>query len=75
MAIEVPDVGYRPTLGESIRRAAGEFPDVDFIVMPDRRMTFTQAQARSIPTCRPLGQDHPERPPSRSGPRSHRVPL
>jgi acyl-CoA synthetase (AMP-forming)/AMP-acid ligase II len=47
VGIDVPDVGYRPTLGESIRRAAREFGDADFIVMPDRRMTFAEAESRS----------------------------
>src|SRR4051794_11665995 len=47
VGIDIPDLGYRPTLGESIRRAAREFGDADFIVMPDRRLTFVEAEARS----------------------------
>jgi len=47
MALEVPDVGYKATLGEAVRRAARLFGDRDFIVMPDRRMTFADAEHRS----------------------------
>jgi acyl-CoA synthetase (AMP-forming)/AMP-acid ligase II len=45
--MERPDVGYLPTIPASIRRAAQEFGDHDFIVMPDRRMTYAQADAAS----------------------------
>jgi acyl-CoA synthetase (AMP-forming)/AMP-acid ligase II len=47
MAIDVPDLGYKATVGETIRRAANEFTDTEFIVMPDRRMTFAEAEERS----------------------------
>lgn len=45
--MERPDVGYVPTIPASIRRAAQQFGDHDFIVMPDRRMTYAQADAAS----------------------------
>ncbi len=47
MATELPDLGYKPTVGEAIKRAAQRFGDVDFLVLPDRRMTFAQAEAWS----------------------------
>jgi acyl-CoA synthetase (AMP-forming)/AMP-acid ligase II len=45
--LEVPDLGYRPTIGEVARLAAREWPDKDFIVTPDERMTFAQAEVAS----------------------------
>ena len=47
MAPAVPDLGYEPTIGAALRRAATRFGDRDFIVMPDRSMTFAEAEARS----------------------------
>ena len=47
MALDVPDLGYRPTLGACVRRAAAEWGDRDFIVMPDRRATFAEIEAAS----------------------------
>src|ERR1700687_4851373 len=47
MPIEVPDLGYKPTLGAAVGRAAKEYGDTDFIVMPDRRLTFADAEAQS----------------------------
>ena len=47
MALEVPDLGYRATLGECISRAAREWPDNEFIVLPDRRMTYAEADRAS----------------------------
>jgi acyl-CoA synthetase (AMP-forming)/AMP-acid ligase II len=46
-ALPVPDIGYKATLGESILRAARLFGDRDFIVLPDRRMTFAAADRAS----------------------------
>lgn len=43
MALEVPDLGYKATLGECISRAAREWPDNEFIVLPNRRMTYAEA--------------------------------
>ena len=45
--MRLPELDYRPTLPDVIRRAATTFGDNDFIVMPDRRMTFAQADAAS----------------------------
>ena len=45
--LEVPDLGYKATIGECIRRAAAEWPDQDFVVMPHRRITFAQAEEQS----------------------------
>src|SRR4051812_48393346 len=47
MALEVPDIGYTLTIGVALRRAAEQFGDADFIVMPDRRLTFAEAEDRS----------------------------
>jgi acyl-CoA synthetase (AMP-forming)/AMP-acid ligase II len=47
MPLEIPDLGYKPTIGDVVRRAAREFGDCDFIVMPDRRMSYVEADARS----------------------------
>ena len=45
--LEIPDLGYRATLGECIRRAARQHPDRDFIVLPDRRATFAEVERAS----------------------------
>ncbi len=45
--VPVPDIGYKPTLGESITRAARLFGDSDFIVLPDRRISFAEADRAS----------------------------
>jgi acyl-CoA synthetase (AMP-forming)/AMP-acid ligase II len=45
--VPVPDVGYQPTVGASIERAARLFGSRDFIVMPDQRMTFAEAERAS----------------------------
>jgi acyl-CoA synthetase (AMP-forming)/AMP-acid ligase II len=45
--LDVPDLGYTPTLGECIRRAAERFGDKDFIVMPDARLSFAGAERAS----------------------------
>src|SRR6202041_23283 len=47
MVLEVPELGYKATVGEALRRAAATFGDRDLIVMPDRRMNFAQAAERS----------------------------
>jgi acyl-CoA synthetase (AMP-forming)/AMP-acid ligase II len=46
-AIPVPDVGYKPTVGESLKRAARLYGSRDFIVLPDRRLTFAEAERAS----------------------------
>ena len=45
--MQYPELDWRPTLPGLLRRAAAQFGDHDFIVMPDRRMTFGQAEAAS----------------------------
>src|SRR3954468_8183976 len=45
--LEVPDLGYKPTIGEVTRLAAEQWPDKDFIVMPHRRLTFADADRQS----------------------------
>src|SRR6478735_2452297 len=43
----VPEIPYRATIPVVVRRAAVEFPDDDYIVMPDRRITFREAELAS----------------------------
>ena len=45
--MQLPDLDYRPTMPDAIRHAATQFGDNDFIVMPDRRMSFADAEAAS----------------------------
>jgi acyl-CoA synthetase (AMP-forming)/AMP-acid ligase II len=45
--VSIPDLGYKATLGESIQRAAGLYGERDFIVLPDRRITFADADQAS----------------------------
>ena len=45
--LEVPELGYKPTIGEIVRRAAAEWPDKDFVVMPHARLTFATAERES----------------------------
>jgi acyl-CoA synthetase (AMP-forming)/AMP-acid ligase II len=45
--MEVPEVDCRPTVADRIRLSAEMFGDADFIVMPDRRMSFRQAEVAS----------------------------
>jgi acyl-CoA synthetase (AMP-forming)/AMP-acid ligase II len=47
LALEIPDLGYTPTIGTSIRRVAEEWGNRDFVVLPDRRVSFAQAEAAS----------------------------
>jgi acyl-CoA synthetase (AMP-forming)/AMP-acid ligase II len=47
MAMEVPELDYRATMPALIRHAVESFGDTEYIVMPDRRMTFAQADAAS----------------------------
>jgi acyl-CoA synthetase (AMP-forming)/AMP-acid ligase II len=43
----LPDLDYPPTIPAVVRRAATTFGDNDFIVMPDRRMSYAEAEAAS----------------------------
>lgn len=45
--VEVPEVPYRPTVPAVVRRAAGLFGDNEYIVMPDRRISFQQMESAS----------------------------
>ena len=45
--MELPDLDYEPTIPAVVRRAATSFGDNDFIVMPDRRMTYAEAEVAS----------------------------
>jgi acyl-CoA synthetase (AMP-forming)/AMP-acid ligase II len=45
--VPVPDLGYKATLGEAISRAALLYSDRDFLVLPDRRITFAEADRAS----------------------------
>ncbi len=47
MALAVPDIGFKATLGECLRRTTDRNADRDFIVMPGRRMTFGEAEVGS----------------------------
>jgi acyl-CoA synthetase (AMP-forming)/AMP-acid ligase II len=42
-----PDIPFRPTVGDALRNAAARWPDHDFIVTPDRSMTFAEAEGAS----------------------------
>lgn len=44
---EIPELGYIATFPAVLRRAADLWGDQDFIVMPDRRLTYAQADAHS----------------------------
>ena len=52
--VAIPDLGYRATVGASLARAAAAFPDRDFIVMPDRRLTFAGAERASRALAREM---------------------
>jgi acyl-CoA synthetase (AMP-forming)/AMP-acid ligase II len=52
--VEVPDVGFHPTMPTAIRRAAAAFGDRDFLVLPDRRLTFAEAEATSREVAKDL---------------------
>ncbi|HLN15576.1 MAG TPA: class I adenylate-forming enzyme family protein [Acidimicrobiales bacterium] len=54
MATEGLDLGFRPTIGEALRRAAERFGERDFLVMPDRRISFGEAEAASANLARRL---------------------
>ncbi len=44
---EVPELGYAATFPTVLRRAAALWGDQDFVVAPDRRLTFAEAEASS----------------------------
>jgi acyl-CoA synthetase (AMP-forming)/AMP-acid ligase II len=43
----LPDLDYVPTIPAVVRRAATTFGDNDFIVMPDRRMSYAEVEVAS----------------------------
>jgi acyl-CoA synthetase (AMP-forming)/AMP-acid ligase II len=43
----LPDLDYEPTIPAVVRRAATTFGGNDFIVMPDRRMSYAEAEVAS----------------------------
>jgi acyl-CoA synthetase (AMP-forming)/AMP-acid ligase II len=43
----VPELPYQPTMATVLRRAASEYGDDDYVVMPERRLSFRQAEAAS----------------------------
>jgi acyl-CoA synthetase (AMP-forming)/AMP-acid ligase II len=43
----LPDLNYEPTIPAAVHRAATLFGDNDFIVMPDRRMSYAEAEVAS----------------------------
>src|ERR1700734_3769238 len=45
--VPVPELGYKATVGGCVRRAAELFGDRDFVVLPDRRITFEEADLAS----------------------------
>jgi acyl-CoA synthetase (AMP-forming)/AMP-acid ligase II len=51
--MEIPDVGYRPTLPEFVRRAADRFGDRELMVTPDGAITYAEAEEAS----RRIGKD------------------
>jgi acyl-CoA synthetase (AMP-forming)/AMP-acid ligase II len=45
--MEAPDLGFRPTIPEALHRAVEQWGARDFIVTPDRRMTYGEAEEHS----------------------------
>jgi len=49
-----PDIGFRPTVAEALRRAVQDYPDIDYLVSLDERWTFAEAEERSAHIARRL---------------------
>lgn len=45
--MQLPETDFEPTMPAAIRRAADRFGDRRYVVMPDRELTFAQADAAS----------------------------
>jgi acyl-CoA synthetase (AMP-forming)/AMP-acid ligase II len=45
--VQLPDLDHRPTMPDVIRHAVAQFGANDFIVMPDRRMSYAEAEVAS----------------------------
>ena len=54
METQLPEVSYRPTVPALLRRAVDEYGDNDFVVLPDERISFRQAECRSSVVARSL---------------------
>lgn len=52
--VGLPDMDCRPTMPEVLRRAAERYGDRPFIAMPDRRMSFAEAERASRELARRL---------------------
>ena len=42
--MDIPVVPFRPTIADALHRAVEQWGDRDFIVTPDRRMTYAEAE-------------------------------
>jgi acyl-CoA synthetase (AMP-forming)/AMP-acid ligase II len=49
-----PDIGFRPTVPDALRRAVSEYPDLDYLVSLEERWTFAEAEERSAHIARRL---------------------
>jgi acyl-CoA synthetase (AMP-forming)/AMP-acid ligase II len=47
VTVRVPDLGYVPTIPVALHRAVESWGDRDFVVTPERRMTYAEAEERS----------------------------
>ena len=47
MKARLPEVPYRPTVPVLLRRAVELYDDSDFVVLPDERLSFAEAERRS----------------------------
>lgn len=45
--MELPELSFEPTMPNAMRRAADRFGSDDYVVMPDKRMTFAEAELAS----------------------------
>ena len=45
--MDIPEVAFRPTIPDALHRAVQDMGDLPFIVTPDRRMTFAEAEVSS----------------------------
>ncbi len=52
--MDLPELDFTPTMPNAIRRAAERFGDREYVVMPDRRMTFAEADAASQRVAREM---------------------
>ena len=47
MESRLPQLPYRPTVPDLLHRAVASFGDNDYVVLPDRRISFREAEGRS----------------------------